>query len=196
MEVTAYRILYNNIHDFKNTANLVESEIRRLGIRDDRQDAVPGMKDRTHHDMWASMKSVSHFNLGVALELLLKFLLFLNSVQIPNKHILAELYDKLPPKFQKQLESTFQASQDAVPGEIQLIAFMNTSSPSPPPSTPPNRDISTLRGFFEYFDEDVILSQKRYSWELVDQGQARHYLSDIGVFIELISRVMAGIEKK
>ena len=196
MEVTAYRILYDNIHDFKNTANLVESDIRRLGLSYDRKDAVPGMNSRTYKDMWVSMKTVSHFNLGIALELLLKLLLFLNNVQIPNKHILTELYDKIPVKFQEQLESTFQASQNAVPGEFQLIAFMNTSSPSPPPSTPQNRDTSTLRGFFEYFDKDVVLWQKRYSWELIDQRQARHYLSDIGMFIELINRVMAGIERK
>ena len=196
MEVTAYRILYDNIHDFKNTANLVESDIRRLGLSYDRKDAVPGMNSRTYKDMWVSMKTVSHFNLGIALELLLKLLLFLNRVQIPNKHILTELYDKLPEHIQQQLESTFQTSQNAVPGEIQLIAFMNTSTRTPPPSTPLNRDIWTLKGFCEYFDNDVLLWQKRYSWELIDQGKARHYLSDFGVFIELIDRTMAGIERK
>ena len=72
MERAAYRLFYDNIHDFKTVAMHVESEIKRLGIRSDSDDPVPGMKGRTHCDMWVSMKSVSHFNLGTALELMLK----------------------------------------------------------------------------------------------------------------------------
>ena len=197
MEVTAYRILYDNIHDFKTTANHVESEIERHGIRDKSDTAVPGMQGRTHHDMWVSMKTVSHFNLAVALESLLKLLLFLNSIEIPHGHLLARLHDLLPAKRQKQLEATYQTSRASVTEGYDLIAFLNTASPKPPPSGgPPNRDISTLRGFFEYLDEDVILWQKRYSWELVDEGRWRHYLSDISVFVDLINRVMVDLPRQ
>ena len=35
-----------------------------------------------------------------------------------------------------------------------------------------------------------MLWLKRYSWELVDKGDWRHYLGDISVFIEFINRVM------
>jgi len=82
MEIAAFRLLYDNIHDFKTTAMHVDSEIRRLGVRDDGDDAVQGMGGRTHREMWESMKAVSHFNLGTALELMLKLLLFLNNVDL------------------------------------------------------------------------------------------------------------------
>ena len=196
MELAAYRLLYDNIHDFKATAMQIESQIGRHGIHSDGMDAVPGMNDRTHHDVWVSMKTVSHFNLGTALESMLKLILFLNSIAIPRDHSLNRLHDAIPALYQKQLESTYQASRSVLPGGYKLIAIINTVSPTPaPPLSPPNRDISSLRGFFEYFDEDVILWQKRYSWELVGQRRWRHYISDISVFVEFINRVMRDITR-
>lgn len=195
MEVTAYRLLYDNIHDFKTTAIHIEAEIRRLGIRNDSNDTVPGMEGRRHHETWVSMKTVSHFNLGTALESMLKLLLFLNNVPIPRHHFLTKLHDGIPAKFQKQLEFTYQASRRVLPKGYNLIAFINTASPTTLVPPPQNRDISRLRGFFEYFDEDVILWQKRYSWELVEKGRYRHYISDISVFVEFIDRVMCDIER-
>ncbi len=195
MEFTAYRLLYDNIHDFKTTAMYVEAEIRRHGIRSDGNDNVSGMNGRTHHDMWVSMKTVSHFNLGIALELMLKLLLFLNKIRIPRSHFLTELYDAMPEKYQKQLEATYQKSRSCLPDGYKLIAFINTASPNSAPPGPPNRDISNLRGLFEYFDEDVVLWKKRYSWELVGGQRGRHYLSDISVLVELINRVMRDIER-
>ena len=106
MERAAYRLFYDSIHDFKTTAMHVESEITRNGICSDSSDPVPGMKGRTHHDMWASMKTVSHFNLGTALESMLKLLLFLNNIPMPKHHFLTRLHDAIPAKHQKQLEST------------------------------------------------------------------------------------------
>ncbi|MCY3819337.1 MAG: hypothetical protein OXH52_08240 [Gammaproteobacteria bacterium] len=191
MDVSAYRLLYDNIHDFKTTARLVESEIKRHGIRDDSQDPVPTMKGRIHHDMWVSMKTVSHFNLAIALESLLKLLLFLNKVPLPREHLLVSLHDKLPAKCRTQLEATYQATNAG----YELIAYVNVPSPTTPVDKPPARDISSLRGFFEYFDEDMVLWQKRYSWELVEQQRHRHYVSDLSVFIAFIGRVMGDIER-
>lgn len=200
MEVSAYNLLYDNIHDFKTTAMRVESEIKHHGMKRDSEEEVPNMKGRRHCDMWVSMKTVSHFNLGIALELMLKLILYLNkidpteSLQGKERHFLAKLYGELPGKYQDQLESTFQASRSVCPDDYQLITFINTSSPASP-SPPQNRDISTLCGFFEYFDEDMQWWQKRYSWELIDQKRWRHYLSDISVFVELINRVMRDIKR-
>ena len=52
------------------------------------------------------MKAVCHFNLGTALELMLKLLLFLNNVpveQIPQgkRHLLTRLHGAIPPKYQR-----------------------------------------------------------------------------------------------
>ena len=196
MDLSAYRILYDNIHDFKTTAAHIESEIKRLGIHDKSHDAVPAVQGRTQHDMWVSMKTVSHFNLGISLELLLKLLIFLNNKSIPHHHFLAELLDDLPDKHQKQLESTYQASRSVLPDGYSLIAFFNSASPQLPSSSlPPIPQIGTLREFFEYFDKDVMLWQKRYSWELIEKEQYRHYLSDMSVFVEFINRVMGDIPR-
>lgn len=194
MELSAYRLLYDNIHDFKSIAVHVESEIRRHGIRSDSEEAVPGMEGRKHYDMWVSMKTVSHFNLGIALESMLKLLLFLNKVKIPHHHKLGELHDAIPLKSQKQLEATYQDSRTVLPQGYQLVAFINSATPTVA-AAPPTRDISSLREFLEYLDEDVMLWQKRYSWELVDKGSWRHYLSDISVFVELIERVMRDVRR-
>ena len=59
MEVAAYNLLYDNIHDFKTAAMYVESEIRRLGIRSDSKEEVSGIEGRKHIDMWVSMKTVN-----------------------------------------------------------------------------------------------------------------------------------------
>ena len=194
MDISAYRLLYDNIHDFKTTALYVEAEIKRYGIRDDCHDEVSSMKGRTHHDMWVSMKTVSHFNLGIALELMLKLLLFLNKKPIPRDHHLVQLHDAIPEKYQKSLESAYQDSRTVMSGGYELIAFLNTASPTDT-TRPPDRDISTLRGIFEYFDQDLMLWQKRYSWELIENGLLRHYISDISVFAEFINRVMRDIPR-
>jgi len=57
VELSAYQLLYDNIHDFKTTAMHVESEIRRHGIRSDSDDTVPKMQGRRHREMWVSMKT-------------------------------------------------------------------------------------------------------------------------------------------
>ena len=111
-KINAARLLYDNIHDFKNAAQYVESEIRRLGIRYNCWEAVPAMEGRTHHEAWVSLKTVSHFNLGTALELMLKLLLSLNDVPFDDiwkgqRHSLVRLYDKLPD--QHQLEVKYRA---------------------------------------------------------------------------------------
>ena len=196
MDTTAHRLMYDNIHDFKTTAAHVESEIKRLGIRHDRDDLVPSVDGRRHRDMWVSMKSVSHFNLGVSLELLLKMNLLLNDIQYAHVHRLVGLYDLMPKKFQKQLDSVYQSCLIAVPGGLEFVAFVNSETEEVD-SLPQleNRDVKSIRGVFEYFDHDVMLSKKRYSWELIGSGQWRHYVSDISVFTMLIDEVMAGVPR-
>ena len=188
----AFDLLFSNIQDFANAATLVESEIERLGLRDNSDVLVPEMNGRTHRDMWMSMKIVSHFNLGTALELFLKLLLFLNNKGIPHGHKLTPLYNDLPKQVRRWLEDTFQESRSMLPGGCELIAFINLPRP-PEPSTFPNQELSSLRQLFNYFDRDVRLWQKRYSFELVQQQQCHEYLSDLTLFIELIDRVMGDL---
>ena len=180
-----YRLLYDNVIDFARAAVLVEAEIGRHEICYDSDDVVQGMDGRKHHDTWVSMKAVSHFNLGTALELLLKLLLIRNGGTTPRFHDLARLHDALSESDRKELESKYRASRRES-SNFALLMFNNPGS-EPPPET---RNINSLRGFLEYLDRDVMVSEKRYSWEQARDGAWRYYLSDITVFVELIDRAM------
>ena len=183
-------LLYDSIIDFKHAAVLVESEIRRHDIRYDSGVPIQGMNGRKHHDVWVSMKAVSHFNLGTALELLLKLLLVRSRGTAPIHHELAKLYDALSEEDRKHLESKYRtARRETV--NFALLMFNNPGS-EPPPET---RNINRLRGLLEYLDRDIMISKKRYSWEQARDGDWRYYLSDITVFVELIDRVMNGIPR-
>lgn len=197
MDRVTRSLLYDNIHDFKNTAIWVESEIKRHGIRHDSLDAVPDMQSRIHTDMWMSMKTVSHFNLGTSLELMLKFILYLNNVSLKTisrnrRHALTALYDAMPLKAQESLESAYHEIGGI---KDELIAFINVPTLDDKPIPPPSRSLSSLRDFFVYFDEDMRLWEKRYSFELIDKGQYRHYLSNIARFVKLINLVMRDIPR-
>ena len=86
MDWNEYALLRDNINDFKRAAILMESEITRLGVDDNSTDKISGTGGRRHHDVWVSMKAVSHFNLGISLELMLKLILRLNGAQVPKIH--------------------------------------------------------------------------------------------------------------
>lgn len=193
----SFSLLVGNVQDFANAAKLMELTIISYDLRDDSDDIVPGTDGRTHREMWGSMKAVSHFNLGIALELLLKLLFSINDKAIPQGHDLTRLHDDLPLAVQEALEATFQEIKQGFIGGVELSAFFTAHSPEQPPPEYPlslKRDLSTLRQFFEYFDQDVQLSVKRYSYELVEEQEWRHYLSDLDLFIELIRCVIANIE--
>ena len=196
LDKDALRYLHSNIYDFKSTAEHVESEIRRLGIHGDSWEAVPGMEDRTHHEVWVSMKTVSHFNLGVALELMLKLFLFRNRSTVPTNHSLAELYDEIPARDRQKLDSIHRAIFRTSREKFNMMVFVSReSSTAELPPEPPSRRNYSLRGYFEYFDQDFRLWEKRYSWERVRDGKWRHYLIDISAFVELINRVMRDVPR-
>ena len=109
MSLHSHCMLYDSIHDFKRTASNIENEITRLGIRHNSLETVSGMENRKHHDMWISLKAVSHFNLGIALELMLKMILTLNGISFANKHSLVYLHDKIPDKFRRKLQAVYDA---------------------------------------------------------------------------------------
>ena len=190
-------LLVGNVQDFANAAKLMEEEITRYDLHYDSLEEVPRTDGRTHHEMWGSMKAVSHFNLGIALELFLKLLTFINGKAIPQGHELTVLHDDLPPPVQQQLEFTYQDIKQRFTGGCELIAFLNRLPSESPPEYPSSltRDLSSLRDFLEYFDQDVKLSVKRYSYELIEQHQWCHYLSDLTLFTELIKHVLGNIER-
>ena len=209
MDIKAFRLLYDNVHDFKSAAMNVEADIKRHEIRYDCYEPVSDMDTRTHHEAWVSMKAVSHFNLGTALELMLKLLLSRYNVPIEkfrnrDGHRLTYLYDALhgaiagpdPVQLEAAYRAIYLAMIRDISEKLAFIVFVYTTPPiTTPPPQPPSPDLSCFRGFLEFLDEDVILWKKRYSWESADQGLWRHYLSDTSFTVELIDRVMRDIPR-
>lgn len=197
MKAAELRHLHNMVHDFKTAAVHVESEIRSYGLCRDSKAPVPGMEWRMNRDMWASMKEVSHFNLGTALELMLKMILVREKVPRKKGHRLAALYDEMPGKERKKLDSTFDEIFKTKP--VSWVAFITQEKTAPRPDDPfasmkerPKRtDGSSLMNFFRDFDDKARLWEKRYAWEDVEKNQWRYYLDDISAFTELIDRVTA-----
>ncbi len=193
MTIEAFRHLTDNIHDFRTTAMLVESEIRRLGLSCNGKDVVDGTNGRLHGDMWASMKTASHFNIEIALELTFKLILRMNEIAVPTGHMghrLCHLFDVMPASCQQNLEDIYREFRKA-PEELVGMASVNFPVP---PILPPV-DLSNLSGFLEYLDDYVRLWEKRYSWELVDKGDWRHYLLDISVLVQLVDDVLGDSRK-
>ena len=211
MEHAAYRMLYDSIHAFKTTAVHVESEIRHLGIDGNKGfEAVPGMGGRTHHEMWMSMKAVSHFNLGTALELMLKMILLRNKkplsemlreIDPKERHYLTVLYEHIPEEEKKKLDSKFDEifKEKSMRWVAVLIQRKTATKPDDPFGSKKNRpkrtNGSSLINFFTDFDKEARLWQKRDAWEDVEKKKWLQYLDNISVFVELINRVMAGIER-
>lgn len=109
-----YEALFSNIADFTNTALLVEQEIEKYRVSGNKFDLAMTIDGRTSGNKWASMKTVSHFNLGIALELMLKYLLLRNGRSYPrgkDGHKLTFLHNELErhmPSVTQKLESTYQ----------------------------------------------------------------------------------------
>lgn len=169
-------LLLQMIYDFAETADLVEKYVvhRKLDP-DTRKDVEP----------WMSMKAVSHFNLGIALELLLKLLLIRSGREFPHTHEFHMLYGALPEQVQMYLQNTY--GESAGSGTLTLKAMMTASRA--PRHRPQNRPIDTLQDMFKYFDEDMKLSEKRYTWEPKQKQQWRHFIDNPSIFVKWIHRI-------
>ena len=185
-----YETLANNIVDFTIAAIWVEKEIKKHRASNNKFDLAMTLDGITPGNKWASMKTVSHFNLGIALELMLKYLLLRNKGAYDPIHPLTALHDDLPPPVQERLESTYQDILSG--GMFDLVALIRQPLSKQPPLE--NRPISSLREIFVYFDEDVKLWLKRYAWAAEEQKYWRHYLNDITVFATFMKHVIGNIE--
>ena len=171
---------------FAQTVWLIEEEISRLGVTG-ADDTRLGSEGWRSHDVWEALKTASHFNLGIALELRLKCLLALQEGSRIGHH-LTFLYDALDQRVQSRLEGCFRDTWGA--RGCTLVAYVNTAS-SRPPTRPPERPLGRLRDFLEYFDQEMGLWTKRYAWEKASRTVWRHYLRDLGACLEFLEAVNA-----
>ena len=126
-----YETLVNNIVVFTIAAIWVEKEIKRHRASNNKFDLAMTLDGIIPGNKWASMKTVSHFNLGIALELMLKYLLLRNNGDYDPIHPLTALHDDLPPPVQERLESTYQDILSG--GMFDLVALIRQPLSKQPP---------------------------------------------------------------
>ena len=190
-------MMYDSVIEFLATAEHAESKIKSHGLSYEHNEVVRGTQDRRSREMWVALKTVSHFNLHIALEVLLKLSVWLltKRAAIPKGHELTELYDQLGESVKSLFQEYYDAAQQkADPDDYHCVAFRNTESPIEGDAFEKKRSLQSLRETFEYLDEDAQLHLKRYSYEQVEKREWRHYLSDISVFAEFIRDVSDDIQ--
>ena len=148
------------IHVFKNTASHVDSESMK-------HDDI---------DIRAAMKAVSHFNLGTALELMLKMIILRKGIEPDETHMLNKLYYDLPEENRKELDFTFDEIFKRKPMEWKSVITLDKSEPKPKDNPfasmearPKRTNGSSLINFFEDFDKLARLSVKRYEHEDIEK---------------------------
>ena len=182
-----YLKLVGDARAFRQCAWLIEHEISRLGVRQGDLSPVGGSTGWPSHSVWESLKTASHFNLAIALELWLKCLLHLHGIkplQGRDGHRLARLYEQFDGRTSSaatKLEKLF--GETVADRPCTLVAFLSTDTPDLPEG-PAKRELRTLRDVFAYMDEDAKLWRKRYSWESAADRQWRHYIDDLGAFFQ------------
>ena len=191
MNGVQYLRLIGDARAFRQSAWLVEQDIRRLGVRQGDLSPVGGTTGWPSHSVWESLKTASHFNLAISLELRLKCFLLLQNVN-PMKgfegHCLARLHGQFNANGRVTvavLDELFQEAATEFP--FRLVAFLSTDDPAVP-AGPEARELTTLKDFFAYMDEDVELWKKRYSWENATKGQWQHYLDDLSAFFAFLDK--------
>ena len=188
MNGVQYLRLVGDARAFRQSSGIIEDEIRRLNARPGDLTPIGSSTGWPSHSVWESLKTVSHFNLVISLELRLKCFLHLHGitpVSGRDGHLLANLYDQLDGQcdtrdIREQLEELFRRAKEA--NAFNLVAFLSSDSPDVPES-PRDRKLNTLRDCLVYMDEDMELWRKRYSWEMASEKQWRHYMDNLDAFL-------------
>ena len=174
---------------FRQAASLIEREIARLKVRDGDLSPAGGATGWPSHTVWESLKTASHFNLAIALELRLKCLLRLDGARPPEGgagHRLAGLYDLFGARGVStgvELERLYGQAMAEHP--FTLVAFLSTDGPAVPEG-PADRPLRSLKDVFAYMDEDVKPGTKRYAWEHAAGAQWQHYVDDLSAFFAFL----------
>ena len=181
--------LIGDARAFRQSAWLLENEISRLQVRQGDLSPVGGSVGWPSHSVWESLKTASHFNLAIALELRLKCLLLLHDIkprQRRSGHSLAKLYRQFGEHGSDTASALKELYRKAIADRpFELLAFLTTDAPNAPEG-PRDRELTTLMDVFVYLDEDAELWSKRYAWEAAAGEQWQHYIDDLGAFFEFL----------
>ena len=181
--------LVGDARAFRQSAWPIENEISPLRVTDGDLSPVGGASGWPSHSLWESLKTASHFNLAVALELRLECLLLLEGAEPPHGqggHRLAGLHGLFGARgsaTETELERLFGQAADAHP--FTPVAFLSADGPAVPDG-PGDRQLQGLADLLAYMDEDVELWRKRYAWERAADGQWQHYIDDLSAFFAFL----------
>lgn len=166
---------------FSRMSQLAKEDIGNLGANQvNYHKPIHGDRGWPAGIVWESLQTASHFNLTITLELALKALLHLdNPYQKMNIHELGILHDNLTLSTRNRLEAAWTMIDKST--SIEIVAFVNTST-SKTPHKPENNRLNSLRDWFVYFDTDLQMHTKRYTWENLAKEKYRHYIKDLHVF--------------
>ena len=181
----SYVKLTGDAKAFLEAVHFIEKRIQDLNLEPGNQELVGGSTGWKIHDAWESLKTASLFNFGIALELRLKCILGLSGRMDQVKeagHSLEKIYDLIPSETRQELEALF--AQEMENKTIRFEAFMRRDSK--PTDIPPNRNLNNLRDYCVYFDKDVKLWGKRYSWEDVSSQVWVHYIMDLSPLMNFV----------
>ena len=145
--------------------------------------------------MLESLKTASHFNFGIALELFLKSLILAEGKNPPKKHTLVKIFNKLSDKPRDKAEELF--SETAGKENNSIVAFINMPTPDPSlVSSPPNRKFHTFEDWLGYFDDEMQMEIKRYSHENIPNQRWRHYIENLNPFIEFLKNAIEQVHNE
>lgn len=182
-------MMYYTIQDFARVAEWAESEIKRLDDAEDRRAPRSERDPVRFGDTFLSLKTVSHFNLGIAIELLLKYFLRWEAQDVPRRHPMRDLYAALPESQRDALEALYHTVMPDT-----LAETIVTLSPYPKGDAPRGRRIHSFSAFLEYLDADMGIAKMRYVYESFDGDGFAHYLPDISPFLEFVRRAPKAIQ--
>ena len=166
---------------FSRISRLAVEELEKLGAdQANYYKPIHGDRGWPTGIVWESLQTVSHFNLAISLELALKALIRLeNPREGRDTHKLSILHDRLTPSIRNRLEAAWTMIDKSTP--IEIVAYVNTNTSKSPHKLENNR-LNNLRDWFDYFDTDLQMYTKRYSWENIAKEKYRHYIKDLRLF--------------
>ena len=168
---------------FSRVSWLAKEEIKKLGADQvDYHKPIHGDHGWPAGSVWESLQTVCHFNLATSLELTLKALIRLDRPERQQRgpHRLSVLYDRLIPSTRNRLEAAWNMIDKSIP--IELVAYVEADRRPDPPR---QSSFNSLRDWFAYFDTDLQMHTKRYSWENLAKGEYRQYIMDLRPFYDV-----------
>ena len=115
-----------------------------------------------------SLTTAATVNLGLSLELLMKYLLAITGRGVPYTHRLVSLFRQMSEELRNEMSTAyFQHLKVNSPKEDLFRASLKSNTM---PENPPRFQIQTLEGFLTYIDQ-IGAYDRRYSFEVFSQSE-------------------------